>query len=182
MRSARRFVDQCLLLLLILTLSSPSVRALDSNEYQIKAGFLLNFARFVEWPAEAFADDNAPIVIGLIGDDPFGGALDEIVSGKTINGRRLEIRRLKWGEDLKACHLLFVSTSEKKRVVQLIDALKGGSVLTVGEMAQFNQLGGIISFVMEANRVRFEINVPMADRARLRISSKLLALARTTRK
>jgi YfiR/HmsC-like len=181
MRPARKFVNKCLLLFLILTLSGTSVRALQSNEYQIKAGFLLNFIRFVDWPVEVFADDNGMIVIGVIGDDPFGSVLDEIVSGKTIGGRGLEVRRLKWGQDLKACHLLFVSTSERKRVVQLIDSLKGASVLTVGEMPQFNQQGGIINFVMEANRVRFEINVPMADRARLRISSKLLALAKTTR-
>ena len=181
MRTARRFVNECLLLFLILTVSGTSVRALQSNEYQIKAGFLLNFVRFVEWPAEAFSDDNGLIVIGVIGDDPFGSALDEIVSGKSINGHGVAVRRLKWGQDLKACHLLFVSTSERKRVAQLFEAIKGASVLTVGEMAQFNQQGGIINFVMEANKVRFEINVAMADRARLKISSKLLALARTTR-
>ena len=170
-----------LLLLLLSTLSSAQVRAPESNEYQIKAGFLINFVKFVEWPAESFADGGAALVIGLIGDDPFGGALDEMVSGKTINSRRLEVRRLKWGQDLKGCHLLFVSTSERKRLSQIIDALKGSSVLTVGEMGQFNQQGGIINFVMDAKKVRFEINVTMADRAKLKISSKLLALARTAK-
>ena len=168
------------LLLLLLTLSSAQVRAPESNEYQIKAGFLINFIKFVEWPADAFGDEGASLVIGLIGDDPFGSALDEIVTGKTINGRRLEVRRLRWGQDLKGCHLLFISTSERKRLIQIFDALKGSSVLTVGETGQFNQQGGIINFVMDAKKVRFEINVATADRARLRISSKLLALARVT--
>ena len=168
-------------LLLLLTLSSAQVPTPEYNEYQIKAGFLVNFIKFVEWPAEAFADVSTPLVIGLIGDDPFGSTLDEVVSGKTINGRPLEVRRLKWGQDLKGCHLLFVSTSERRRLTQIIDALKGSSILTVGEMGQFNQQGGIINFVMDARKVRFEINITMADRARLRISSKLQALARAIR-
>jgi hypothetical protein len=170
-----------LILLILSALYGAHVGPPESNEYQIKAGFLFNFVKFVEWPGEAFADDGAALIIGVIGDDPFGSALDDVVSGKTVNGRRLEVRRLKWGEDLRRCHVLFVSSSERKRVVQLIDDLRGSNVLTVGEMAQFIQQGGIINFVMEANKVRFEINVAMAERARLKISSKLLVLARTTR-
>jgi len=157
---------------------SARIQARASNEYQVKAAFLYNFVKFVDWPAEAFSDASSPLVIGIIGEDPFGGALDQAINGKSIGGRPLVVRRLKWGQDLHSCHILYISPSERKRVPQIIQSLKGASVLTVGDMEQFNQQGGIINFILEANRVRFEINSRAADQARLRISSKLLALAK----
>jgi len=114
----------------------------------------------------------------VIGDDPFGWALDQAINGKTINGRTLLVRRLRWGHDLRSCHILFISSSERKRLPQIIQSLRGASVLTVGDMGQFNQQGGIINFILEANKVRFEINSRGADHARLKISSKLLSLAK----
>lgn len=157
---------------------STAVKAQSSNEYQVKAAFLYNFAKFVDWPAEALGGSNGTLVIGVIGDDPFGGALDSAINGKTVNGRALVVRRLKWGQDLRFCHILFISASERKHLPQIIQSLRGASVLTVGDMGQFNQEGGIINFVLEASKVRFEINSRGADQARLRISSKLLALAK----
>jgi uncharacterized protein DUF4154 len=172
-----------LLLLFIFTSSTRSrqVEAQTPNEYHIKAACLFNFVKFVEWPAEAFADGGAPFVIGVVGQDPFGGALDQAVSGKYVDGRQLAIRRLKWGQDLRACHMLFISSSERKRLAQIIESLKGASVLTVGETEQFNQQGGIINFILDASKVRFEININVAEQARLKISSKLLSLVRTVR-
>lgn len=158
-------------------LSSP-VQAQTSNEYQVKAAFLYNFAKFVDWPAEAFGGSSAPLVIGVVGDDPFGAALEQAINGKTISGRPLAVRRLKWGQDLRSCHILFIGSSERKRLPQILQSLSGASVLTVGDMRQFNQQGGIINFILEASKVRFEINSRGADQARLRISSKLLALAK----
>lgn len=166
------------LALSLLSLLSGAVRAQTSNEYQVKAAFLYNFAKFVDWPGNAFANNNAPLVIGVIGDDPFGAALDQAINGKRINGRALGVSRLKWGQDLRSCHILFISSSERKRLPQIIQSLKGSSVLTVGDMDQFYQQGGIINFLLEANKVKFEINSWGADQARLRISSKLLALAK----
>jgi hypothetical protein len=168
----------CLLSLCFLGPLSSAVQAQSSSEYQVKAAFLYNFAKFVDWPAEAFAGSNGRLIIGVIGDDPFGGALDQAINGKAINGRPLVVRRLKWSQDLRSCHIIFISSSERQRLPQIIQNLKGASVLTVGDMGQFNQHGGIINFILEANKVRFEINSRGADQARLRISSKLLALAK----
>jgi len=168
----------CLLTVGLLGTVSSAVQAQTSGEYQVKAAFLYNFAKFVDWPGEAFSDGSAPLVIGVIGNDPFGGALDSAINGKNIGGRRLTVRRLKWGQDLRSCHILFISSSERQRLPQIIQSLRGSSVLTVGDMGQFNQQGGMINFILEASKVRFEINSRGADQARLRISSKLLALAK----
>lgn len=175
--SALKIVLGCLMILGLLGTLSTAVQA-QSNEYQVKAAFLYNFAKFVDWPAEALGGSNGTLVIGVIGDDPFGGALDQAINGKTVNGRALVVRRLKWGQDLRFCHILFISASERKHLPQIIQSLRGASVLTVGDMGQFNQEGGIINFVLEASKVRFEINSRGADQAQLRISSKLLALAK----
>jgi hypothetical protein len=180
-RSCLRLNRVVRLLLVLALVGSPlsvGVQARASNEYQVKAAFLYNFAKFIDWPGEAFAGPSAPLIIGVVGDDPFGGALDQAINGKSIGGRPLAVRRLKWGQDLRSCHILYISSSEQKRLPQIIQSLRGASVLTVSDMERFNQQGGIINFILEANRVRFEINSRAADQARLRISSKLLALAK----
>jgi len=174
-----RVVGRFLVLGLLSIAFSLVAQAQTSNEYQVKAAFLYNFAKFIDWPAEAFNASNAPLIIGVIGNDPFGVALDQAINGKTVNGRPLVVRRLKWGQDLRACQILFISSSERKRLPQIIQSLRGASVLTVGDMAEFTQQGGIINFILEASRVRFEINSRASDQARIRISSKLLALAKT---
>jgi len=155
-------------------------QAQDAGEYSVKAAFLYNFAKFVEWPPEALGG-GSPVVLGVLGDDPFGASIDQTVAGKTANGRQILIRRLRWGQDLKQCQILFISSSERKRLKQILDALRGSSVLTVGDMEQFSQQGGMIQFVIDQSRVRFEVNVGAAEQARLRLSSKLLALARSVR-
>ena len=165
-------------LALLGSLAIGPVRAQGLNEYQVKAAFLYNFAKFIEWPADAFGSNSDPLIIGVIGDDPFGGALNQTISGKSISGRPLVVRHLRWGQDLRACHILYISSSEGRRIPQIIQSVKGGSVLTIGDTDHFNQQGGIINFILEANKVRFEINVRGAEHARLRISSKLLALSR----
>ena len=148
-----------------------------SSEYELKAAFLYNFAKFVEWPVGAFSDQGAPIVVGVVGDDPFNGSLDSVV-GKSANGRQVAIRRLSASQDLRSCHMLFVSSSERKRLGEIVASVDGASVLTVGEMEGFASNGGMITLTMEDNKVRFEINAGMARRARLKISSKLLSLAK----
>lgn len=148
------------------------------TEYQIKAAFLYNFAKFVEWPAEAFPDTRAAIHLCVVGEDPFGDVLEQTVSGKAIHGRPLAIKRLKSDQDLKVCQILFISSSEKWRLVPILGSLRGSSVLTVGETQRFAQLGGMINFILEESKVRFEINVEAAERVRLKMSAKLLSLAR----
>src|SRR5262245_65853218 len=123
-------------LLLLILLGTVPARGQTSKEYQIKAAFLFNFAQFVEWPAAAFADPNTPISIGVLGDDPFGPVLDQTVQGETINHRKLIIQRSQRVADLKGCHLVFISKSEKSRLPDIFDSLGSNSVLdwkSVGE-------------------------------------------------
>jgi hypothetical protein len=153
----------------------------DSSEYLIKAGFIFNFAKFVEWPTTAFAQPDSPIVIGILGTDPFGTIIDQIVQDKKVGARGFVVKRLKWGsdvKDLRDCKILFVSASEKAHMDELLQMVKGLPVLTVGETPGFAERGGVIRFVLEDNRVRFEVNVEAAHQAELTISSRLLTLAR----
>lgn len=147
------------------------------NEYAVKAAFLYNFAKFVQWPDGAFATGDAPVVIGVLGSDPFGALLEDTTRSESVDGRAIVIRRLDWNDDLTQTHILFVSPSEQRRLPQLIDRLRGSSVLTVGEDDEFVRHGGMIRFRTENYRIRFAINVRSAERARLKISSKLLSLA-----
>lgn len=163
-------------LLVVWTCALPSAApGQTSNEYQVKAAFLFNFAKFIEWPSDAI---NGQLVLGILGDDPFRGSVDQIVRGKLANGYRLTVRRLKWGDNLRNCNILFVSSSEQKRLPQILEALRGANVLTVGESSHFNRAGGIIRFFIQDKTVRFEINPDAASQTRLRISSKLMALSR----
>ena len=164
--------------------ASPSGAGDNSSlvsEYQVKAAFLYNFAKFIEWPAEAFSSGNAPIQLCLAGEDPFGPLLEQTIQGKAAQGREMRIKRLKENEDLRACHILFVGPAEDKRLAQIMDRLNGASVLTVGETHNFTRLGGVITLGLEQNKVRFEVNLQSAERARLKVSSKLLTLARVVR-
>ncbi len=153
----------------------------DSSEYLIKAGFIFNFAKFVEWPPTTFAQADSPIVIGILGTDPFGAIIDQIVQDKKIGGRGFVVKRLKWGtdlKDLKECKILFVGASERVHIDELVQIVKGLPILTVGETPGFAEHGGVIRLVLEDNRVRFEVNVDAARQAGLTISSRLLTLAR----
>ena len=151
-----------------------------SREYRIKAAFLFNFIKFIEWPAEAFPDPSSPITLAVLGEDPFGAALDSI-DGKTLKGRRLVVKRYARVRDLNFPHVLFISSSENMHLPQIVEILNNSTVLTVGEEGQFTHLGGIINFVIRKNKIRFEINMDAAERAGLTISSKLLRLATVVR-
>ncbi len=143
-------------------------------EYQIKAVFLFNFALFVEWPASAFSDDRAPLVIGVLGTDPFGAQLDEAVRGEKIGERPLVVRRYRRVEEVTDCHILFLSGSEAGATEKILARLKDRSLLTVGDTDNFNRQGGMVRFVNENNKIRLKINVDAAKAAGLVISSKLL--------
>jgi len=147
-------------------------------EYQVKAAFLYNFAKFIEWPDEEFPAADSPLIIGIVGDDPFGSILDQTVRGKTINGHPLVLRRFVPGEDFKQCHLLFISRSLKDSVESILAALKSESIVTVSEIENFARRGGMINLIVADESVKFEINLPAVERAGLKISSKLLSVAR----
>ena len=149
-----------------------------SSEYLIKAGFIYNFANLVQWPSNAFAQPDSPIVIGILGEDPFGTILDRVLEGKKVNGRAFRVKRLRLVPDLKECHIVFVSSSEMSRLAEAIHLVKGMPILTIGEIPGFARRGGIINLILEDNKVHFEVNVEAAKEADLNISSRLLALAR----
>jgi len=166
-----------LLTMLVMGVTTSGAQTLGPREYQIKAAFLYNFAKFIEWPPEAFPSTNTAINLCILGEDPFGDDLEQTVQDKVINGRAMVVQRLKGVQGLKGCHVLFVSASEQKRVSQILESLKGQSVLTVSEMERFAAIGGMINFTLQENKVRFEINVDVTERAGLKVSSKLLKLA-----
>lgn len=147
------------------------------REYDVKAVFLFNFAQFIDWPESALSDTNAAFVIGVLGDDPFGAILDQTVSGESIRGRPLSVRRFLKPEEARGCHLVFVSRSEKGRLADIVRRLAGQGILTVGDVESFGRLGGMITFKMVKGKVQFEINVAAAEKEGFRLSAKLLRVA-----
>ena len=155
-----------------------STSAEEASEYQIKGAFLFKFASFVEWPASAFADDKAPLVIGILGDDPFGHDFDERVSGHSIGGREVTVRRYRNAADAAKAQILFISSSEREHMPAIFDALKDSKALLVGDGEMFTRRGGMVGFIMSGASVRFCINNDAAKRAGLKVSAELLRLAK----
>lgn len=149
-----------------------------SMEYQVKAVLLFNFASFVEWPVPARTDSPGPFVIGVLGDDPFGAALDDVVSQETVAGRSLTVRRFGQADGVDACDILFISRSEARHVPEILRQVQGRPILTVADIPSFAETGGIIGFSTQDGHVRLNINTEAAQSAGLAISSKLLRLAR----
>jgi YfiR/HmsC-like len=149
-----------------------------AGEYQVKAAFLYNFAKFVEWPSSSFSDASAPFRICVFGLDPFGQELHDITSEKTVNGRKLQVDQVADLQLARTCHILFIASSEKAQLKRILESLRGTNVLTVGDSDGFAKLGVIINFVLENNRVQFEVNHKAAEQAGLNISSKLLSVAK----
>jgi hypothetical protein len=171
----RRLLKRCLWPLLIATLWLPlSPLAQQVTEYDVKAVFLFNFAQFTEWPPEAFASAESPIVIGVLGEDPFGSVLDQLVSEAPVKGRRLMVRRYERVEDLDVCHLLFVNVRNAARLRAVISALNRRATLTVGDVEPFLEQGGMIQFVTQDKRIKLRINLDVATAAGLTLSSKVL--------
>jgi hypothetical protein len=177
MASRRRILAGMLSTVLVAALP-PRGASPVPTEYEVKAAFLYNFARFVEWPAEARGAADQPFVVGILGDDPFGATLDRTLLGKTLEGRPIVVRRMASLEQESHVNILFVGGSDKAELARVVRALSGTPVLTVGEMAGFAEHGGMIGFRTESQRVRFDINAEQASRAGLKISSQLLKLAR----
>ena len=165
-----------------LLLPAPLIRAQSSQptEPQLKAAFLYNFAKFTDWPSNAFTTAESPFVIGIFGDNPFGKDLEQAVVGKKISEHPMTIRMFRTTTDITNCHLLFINPAEKASFPKVIEALRGSAVLTVSETDDFITAGGMINFVKQANKIRFQINDETAKEARLKISSRLLGLAIST--
>jgi hypothetical protein len=159
--------------------SRPAVlESQTTSTDEVKAAFLFNFAKFVEWPSGA-STDSGPLVLGVMGSDRIADALSQTVKDKTAGGRTLTARRVSDSDDLARLHVLFVGVSEKSRLADVMKRVDDSSVLTVSDVDGFCQLGGMIRLMLEKNRVRFEINLEAAEHSGLKVSSKLLTLART---
>jgi hypothetical protein len=170
-RARRRFI----LAAACIALSGMHARpAAPAGEYQVKAAYLFNFGQFVEWPAAAYASPTAPFVIGILGDDPFGNILDEVVRGESLKGHPLAIRRFRKPDEIADCNILFIGRSEAPRLEGILQALRGRHILTVTDVASTESRTAIIVLLTENNRIRMRINVAEARANDLVISSKLL--------
>jgi len=181
----RRIVAVAFCLLVLATITPGALPASESSppreaslEYQIKAAFILNFAKFVEWPSISEKDPNLPLEILVLGTASIEDALLRTVRGQTVLGRQLSVREMSGADQVPACHILFISRSEAPRLDEILKQVRNRCVLTIGESAGFAEAGGVINFTTEDNKVRFEINPEAAEAAGLKISSKLLSLAR----
>lgn len=178
MRSAPRFRHCAEAVFLALAAAAVFAQSNTSAEYEIKAAFLFHFAQFVEWPRETFQQADSPITYCTIGEDPFRGALDASLEGKKLGARPFRVRHLQKAKEAPGCQVLFIGAEEKKSLAETLSSVEGRATLTVGETEHFADDGGMIGFCVEQNKMRFEINVEKAERAHLKISARLLALAR----
>lgn len=154
------------------------------DPYDLEAAYLVHFLEFVNWPERAFADKKTPYVIGVIGEDPFGDRLAKLTSGRLFNGRKVVIRDFGGFEpeeasDLRACHILFVSHSEKDRLSGILKAVRYSPILTVSEIEKFPVFGGILSFDQQGKKIRLYVNPKAAKNAQLQFSARLLQVCRT---
>ncbi len=178
LNSCRGLLSPLVLAVSLGGMGAAALPAPAANEYEVKAAVLYNLGKFVDWPSEW---TNGPLCIGIVGQDPFGQALDEVARGKPINGREVVIKRFKPGEDFIGCHIVFIGSSEKSRLRSILSRFGTRPVLTVGDMPGFCDEGGIVSLELVDNKVRLTINRDVAEKARLHLSSKLLSLARSVR-
>jgi len=164
---------------LALLLAQPALAQTEARaEIQIKAAFLYKFGGFVEWPPTAFAQPDTPFTIGVLGADALAGELEEIASGRTVQGRRVAVRKLRRGEALGGLHVLFVGQSEGARLAEILQGVKGQALLVVTESEGALAQGSMINFVAVEDKVRFDVALPQAERGQLKISSRLLSVAR----
>jgi hypothetical protein len=166
--------------LLVLLVGGRPVQGQGSaaSEYEVKAAFLYHFSQFVDWPEGTFKEANSPIVYCTLGEDPFHGALEASLSGKAVGERALRVQHFKQIEEIRGCQILFIGEGKQKRAASLATQLQGNPVLTVGESEHFIQEGGMIGFLFEENKIRFEVNLEAAEHAKLKLSSRLLGLAK----
>ena len=150
-------------------------------EHEVKASFVYTVAKFVDWPERSFERPGSPLVFEVLGEDPLEEALERAGRGKTVNGHPVEVIKAGGARDLPPCHVLYVGRSEAGRLREVLDHVRGGSVLTVGEMEHFAESGGVMGLRLEQNMIRFEVNVDAAARAHLSISSKILKLGKVIR-
>jgi hypothetical protein len=174
----RFFARAVFLGLLCAAAVGPAHAQSQADEYRVKAAFLYHFAQLVDWPTGSQGDASQPLVLCAIGDDPFHGELENSVDGKVVNGRFIRVHHLKKIQEAHGCHILFFDKGEDNQLAEMLMELSNVPILTVGESDRFAQQGGMIQFILDDSRVRFDINVGAAQKSNLKISSKLLLLAK----
>lgn len=162
---------------LMLLIACVPAAASEFSAPQVKAAFLYNFAKFVDWPAKSFVSEHSPLILGILGEDPFSADALRSIQGKKVKGRPLEVRQVGNLQEAKDCHLLFIAESELPRLELILAALRDKQVLTISDAEHFAASGGIIGLLTVNQRIRFEINVEATGKAGLFISSQLLKLA-----
>jgi len=172
----RMILYRCLLVLLLPANMIQGQRSLE-QEYHLKAVFLFNFTQFIQWPPGAFPSEETPFVIGVLGKNPFGSYLDDVVSGEKVNGHTLKIDYFKSLDEIKDCHILFIDRSEIANQPGILSGLKGKNILTVSDTPNFMEQGGMIRFFTKNNKIQLQINLDAVKMAQLDVSSKLLRLA-----
>jgi hypothetical protein len=179
-RFARNKILPLLAILCFLENSSQNFSAVSQtlNEDQIKAGYLFNFTRFVEWPAQAFATATSPMIVCVVGDSPLTNLLTDAAAGKVVNGRTVSVKPLKASDEFRGCNLLFVGSAQARGAERILERLKEMSVLSVGEAPGFAEAGGVINFFTQDNKVKVEINLDAATHSNLKINAKLIAVSR----
>jgi hypothetical protein len=177
--SVGRLFTCCVRLFLTCAIFAAQIQGQTVEDTELKAAYLYNFAKFVEWPAGVFSNPTTPLAICVIGDEHMSEVLERVVFGKKLSGRPLETRRPRSQKDFKFCHIMFVGFTDKEHTVEILDALRGSSVLTVGQNQQFLPLGGMINLALDHSTIRLEIAPQASQAAGLKISSRLLAVART---
>lgn len=163
--------------LLLITSATFLLSAQVTREYQIKAAFIFNFTQFVEWPAHSFSASQAPAVIGILGQDPFGSYLEEIIAGESLKQHPLVIQHYNDIDEIKDCHVLFINISDKAKLESALAKLKGKNILTISETNGFTKLGGMIRLYTRDNKINMQVNIDAVKAENLTISSKLLKLA-----
>jgi hypothetical protein len=161
----------------LLAVLSAGASAQTASEYDVKAAFLYNFTKFVEWPPGAFPDESGQLKVCVLGDNPFGKNLESLIAGEEVQGRKLQLWQMDILHSADFCHILFISQSERARISEVLAAVRDSPVLTVSETDGFLEKGGTINFKIQESKVRFEINPGAAERGGLKMSSKLLRLA-----
>jgi hypothetical protein len=181
-----RRIAGALLAVLVLVVpgaAQPGRTSDGASEYDVKAAYLYNFARFVEWPDPApHRPSDGTVDICVLGHDPFGGRLDAMMADAVVRGRKVATRRLASASAAAGCHVLFVGVSDEREVSRVLMSLARADVLTVSDMPEFVRLGGMLQFVVQGNRVRFHVNLAACEAAGLRVSSDLLRVASTVRR
>jgi hypothetical protein len=168
--------------LMLGALLCTAVQGQTTEEYRVKAAFLRNFPKFVEWPSQAFKNPSEPFAICVLGKNPFGDALARAVSGGTVDGRPFSVLQIEDPSPARICQILFISASERRRLHSILGELKGAATLTVGECDDFAEAGGVVNFKIEGGSIRLQINPAAAAQQQLHISAKLLSLAEIVKK